>query len=253
MGKSFFIKINASTPSLFATEALGLQEIADSTTVPVPRVIDHGEDFILLSWIERGALRPHTLRDLGSSLAQMHRTFATDGFCGWKRDNFIGSTPQINGNPQGLPWAEFFCEKRLKFQWELMQSKGKSSPTLDRLLPSVLDKSLSLLEEVDEEGHSLLHGDLWSGNYLVDREGQAYVIDPAVYYGHREADLAMTRLFGEFPGDFYRGYEEEWPLTPGSGERLFIYQLYHLLNHVNLFGSGYLRETEGAALNIINA
>ncbi len=250
-GKLFFIKVNFKV-SLFSAEALGLKEMARSQLVFVPRVIGYSSNFILLEWIEPGLTKVNSLRNLGSALARMHRFFSEEGYCGWGIDNFIGATPQINSNPLKLSWREFFCHRRLKYQWELMKSNGRSSQKMDSLMPSVLDVAFKRLD-VDEETNSLLHGDLWSGNYLVDREGRAYLIDPAVYYGHREADLAMTRLFGSFPNNFYQGYEDVWPLLKSHEERLLIYQLYHVLNHVNLFGGGYLREAEEKASAIMGS
>ena len=155
---------------------------------------------------------------------------------GFAHDNYLGSTPQQN------PWQVDACElwrrHRLGYQLELARHNGQSNAELDRLGDRLLDRLDQWLGTLDEPA-SLLHGDLWSGNYLVSTAGQPVLIDPAVYCGPREADLAMTQLFGGFERSFYEAYESSWPLPPGSGERLEIFKLYHLLNHLNLFGGGY--------------
>ncbi len=155
---------------------------------------------------------------------------------GFPHDNWIGATPQPNDWTES--WVGFWREHRLGHQLRLARANGLSDRALDRLGDRLLAR---LGEWIDLPGEPpcLLHGDLWGGNYLADERGEPVVIDPACYYGHREADLAMTRLFGGFSPAFYAAYEEEWPLPPGSEERLAIYELYHLLNHLNLFGRSY--------------
>ena len=167
--------------------------------------------------------------------------------CGFDHDNYIGSTPQLNqplpgATGDGSDWPGFFIERRLRFQARLALENGHGD-TLVRLL----DDSESLLEDLLScavEAPCILHGDLWSGNYITDDAGEPCLIDPAAYFGHREADLAMTRLFGGFAPGFYAAYQEEFPLAEGHEERLPMYQLYHLLNHLNLFGSGYYAQSE---------
>ena len=140
----------------------------------------------------------------------------------------------------GAGWPAFFLERRLRFQVSLAGSNGHG-PELERLLDRAENRICSLLAGATEPP-SLLHGDLWGGNFIVDNRGQACLIDPAVYFGHREADLAMTRLFGGFDASFYHAYQEALPLAQGHEERLAIYQLYHVLNHLNLFGGGYFEQ-----------
>ncbi|MGC1729012.1 MAG: fructosamine kinase family protein, partial [Steroidobacteraceae bacterium] len=185
-----------------------------------------------LEWLTAGRADTACERLFGEQLAALHRVTA-DRF-GWSRDNTIGSTPQTN-TPCG-DWTEFFRERRLRPQLALAASRGyaKLEPWGERLLESVPQ----LLG-----GHrpqpSLLHGDLWAGNWLALTTGEPAILDPAVYYGDREADLAMTRLFGGFGAAFYRAYEAAAPLPHGASVRCELYNLYHVLNHTNLFGGGY--------------
>jgi fructosamine-3-kinase len=162
-------------------------------------------------------------------LAAAHRS--TGPRFGWQRDNYIGSTPQRNGWCD--TWAQFWIERRMRPQLELAKRNGFDLPFPES----------SVLEH-HKPAPSLLHGDLWSGNAGFTPEGPA-VFDPAVYYGDREADLAMTELFGGFPREFYRAYNEAWPLEAGYQRRKHLYNLYHLLNHLNLFGGGYLAQVTG--------
>ena len=161
---------------------------------------------------------------------------AASGPFGFEEDNYIGATPQPNAWTDD--WVTFFAEQRLGFQLRLAADNGFGGE-LARLGERLLSRLGELIDEPAEPA-CLLHGDLWGGNYLCDAEGQPVLIDPAAYYGRREAELAMTTLFGGFDSAFYGAYEEAWPLAPGSAERLEIYKLYHLLNHLNLFGGGYL-------------
>jgi fructosamine-3-kinase len=172
-------------------------------------------------------------------------------------DNFIGSTPQPNAplcgdwakaeDNEGTDWPGFFIKRRLRYQVDLAVRKGHGAE-LSGLL-DVAEGPINRLLSEAVESPSLLHGDLWSGNYMVDELGMPCLIDPAVYYGHREADLAMTRLFGGFEPAFYEAYMEAFPLAQGHEERLPVYQLYHLLNHLNLFGRSYLAQ----CMNILKA
>ena len=190
--------------------------------VHVPRVLDHGPDFILLEQLD--LRRTGDWAALAQMLAKLHRT--TGPRFGWHRDNFIGATPQINDWRDD--WATFFHECRIRPQLALAKKNGIDLPAPPKL-----------------QGHnphpSLLHGDLWSGNAGFTAEGPV-LFDPAVYYGDREADLAMTELFGGFPARFYEAYDEAYPLPEGYETRKHLYNLYHLLNHLNIFGEGYLAE-----------
>lgn len=237
-GTSVFVKTARSIRGMFEAEARGLRELASAGVIRVPRVFAVGDDALVLEHINPAAEKPGFFESFGRAFSRLHQhRGAVHGF---SSDNFIGSTPQINTPLEAPGWPEFFLQQRLRFQVRLTVSNGFGDE-LESLLDRAEDKITGLLGE-SVEAPSLLHGDLWSGNFMVDEQGEACLIDPAVYYGHREADLAMTRLFGGFPADFYRAYEELTPLAPGHRQRLPVYQLYHLLNHLNLFGKAYLAQ-----------
>jgi protein-ribulosamine 3-kinase len=222
---------------MFTAEAEGLAEISASGTVRVPKMVATGQDeataFLALEWIELEAGDVAVERQLGEQLAQMHRASA-DRY-GWHRDNTIGLTPQYN--PRSDSWIDFYREHRLAYQLKLAAENGFTGELQDR--GSRLLKRLPVYFESAMPDVSLLHGDLWGGNWGCSG-GEPIIFDPAVYYGDRETDLAMTRLFGGFGVSFYEAYESSWPLADGHQERQHLYQLYHVLNHLNLFGSGYL-------------
>ncbi len=224
-----------SALAMFEAEVEGLAELRAADEIRVPDVIEcgtrDGRSYLVL---ERLALEPATdatARSLGRQLANLHRH--TKRRFGWHRDNTIGQTPQRNGWSDD--WVRFFREERLGFQVELALHNGhdlsRDGARLGARLPELF------------EGYrpqpSLLHGDLWGGNW-GSVNGEPVVFDPAVYYGDRESDIAMTRLFGGFGRGFYEAYEASWPLAPGHERRLLLYQLYHVLNHLNLFGTSYL-------------
>jgi len=251
-----FLKHNAGAPAaMFAAEAEGLRALraAAGEQLRVPAVLARGgEDgavggWIALEWLEpapRG--RDHGER-LGRGLAAVHRAGAGDGW-GWARDNWIGSLPQAN-HPAAA-WPEFWRDRRLAPQLDLAR-RARRLPASEAEWARLLGRLPSLLAAGDEDGPSLLHGDLWSGNALGTAAGPA-IIDPAVYRGHREADLAMTELFGGFGAAFHAAYAEAWPLLPGyRQQRRGIYQLYYLLVHVNLFGGGYLAQTAETLRDIL--
>jgi len=225
----------------FLAEAQGLQELADAGAIRVPAVLgcvaSGNESLLALEWIELEPGDALVERRLGERLATLHRRTA-DRF-GWHRDNTIGSTPQPNTWCED--WISFFAERRLGFQLELAARNGYRG--------ALQSEGRRLIEQLGRffAGYwpdaSLLHGDLWGGNWAACA-GEPVVFDPAVYYGDREADLAMTRLFGGFGREFYAAYETAWPLAAGHEERLLLYQLYHVLNHLNLFGAGYLARAE---------
>jgi fructosamine-3-kinase len=222
---------------MFAAEAAGLAEIARTGAVRVPHAVCHGVN-AHASWIvlEHLDLRPgddRSMRKLGSSLARMHRV--TGSRYGWHRDNTIGATPQLNGGSDD--WIAFWRERRLGFQLRLAAARGHSGrliATGERLL-----EVLPSFFRGYTPPPSLLHGDLWSGNAGSTTAGEPVIYDPAVYYGDRETDLAMTELFGGFPRSFHEAYRAECPLDPGYPTRKHLYNLYHVLNHLNLFGGGY--------------
>lgn len=241
-GRRYFVKLNsADQADMFAAEAAGLAEIAASGAIRVPRPIAQGGDasaaWLVLEWLDLEQRGAPGAGELGRRLAALHRS--TGPSFGWKRDNTIGATPQPN--PPRRDWIAFWREHRLGHQWSLAARHGAPS----RLLRS----GERLLEELEAffPGHapvpSLLHGDLWGGNYGY-AGGEPVLFDPAVYFGDREADLAMTELFGGFPEAFYAAYREAWPLDAGYGVRKHLYNLYHVLNHFNLFGGGYAGQAE---------
>ncbi|MEM7357175.1 MAG: fructosamine kinase family protein, partial [Acidobacteriota bacterium] len=247
-GRCFFVKSNpAAPPALFEREAEGLEALAATETIRVPRPLGTGTGeaavpaFLVAEAIDTGSPGRGFWETFGRRFAALHRAnservSADTRRFGFAHDNFIGATPQPNAWDDD--WCEFWRHHRLGFQLELARRNGLSDPTLDRLGDRLLARLDGLIDEPDEPP-CLLHGDLWSGNFMSDEHGEPVLIDPAAYYGRREADLAMTELFGGFNARFYSAYEEAWPLAPGSRERLDLYQLYHLLNHLNLFGHGY--------------
>jgi fructosamine-3-kinase len=262
-------------PGFFAAEARGLALLASASAVRVPAALAHydaeevrgwrleardgfqgsslksqasSDGFILLEWLPSP---PHADRAragelLGAALAAMHHATALRQAqapqpYGLDHDNYIGATPQPNG-PMAS-WLAFFRERRLGFQAELAQRNGHMRGERVRRLERLLNR---LGEWIDDRATqpALLHGDLWGGNFIIGPGGAPVLIDPAAYYGDREADLAMTRLFGGFPPGFYRAYEAIWPLPDGWRERVGLYNLYHLLNHMNLFGESYGAEVD---------
>ena len=235
-----FVKTGpASAFDMFDAEAEGLRELAATKAIRVPEVIEvtvaGDEARIVLERIEFEKTTTEIERLLGEQLAAVHRCSAED--FGWHRDNTIGLTPQPN--TQAKDWISFFREQRLEFQLKLAASNGYSGE-LASLGRKLVDKLPDFFDAYDPVP-SLLHGDLWGGNWgAVD--GQPIIFDPAVYYGDRESDIAMTKLFGGFGPAFYEAYETAWPLAAGSEARLKLYQLYHVLNHLNLFGGGYLSQ-----------
>jgi len=236
----------AASRDMFAAEADGLRELAAAGAVRVPAVIATGEaadtTYLALEWLSFEAASTAVERRFGEQLAALHRH--TNARFGWHRDNTIGLT--LQRNTWSDDWVAFFREHRLGFQLLLAADNGyrgelqESGRQLLKRLPVYFGGYTPL--------PSLLHGDLWGGNWSCCN-GEPVMFDPAVYYGDRESDLAMTRLFGGFGAAFYDGYEAAWPVAPGSAARTKLYQLYHVLNHLNLFGSAYL----GRSLALINS
>jgi len=242
-GGDVFLKTNdAGSLSMFEAEAEGLAELERAGGLRVPGVLGVGSSgtaaWLALVYVETGRPDNHTERNLGAGLARQHGQLADQ--CGWHRDNTIGSTPQLNAPAES--WPTFFAERRLGFQLDLARDGGWPRSMIDggRRLQQVVDAFFG--DDLPEP--ALLHGDLWGGNWATDTKGAPFVFDPAVYYGHREADIAMTRLFGGFGPDFYAAYHERWPQQPGEGVRRELYNLYHVLNHLNLFGAAYQAQAE---------
>jgi len=237
--QEFFLKHNPSaSDKMFIAEAHGLQELNKSGAIRVPEVIMHDDDFILLELIQQGTKSRNYFSDFGRSFALMHK-YSSENY-GFYEDNFIGSNEQKNipAGSEKNNWASFYFNKRILFQLKLAEKLGNATSELKRGIGKLEEKIEDIIETSDEKP-SLLHGDLWGGNYMVDENGNACLIDPAVYYGHREADLGMTKLFGGFSSEFYEVYNETYPLQDGYEYRENIYKLYHVLNHLNLFGGSY--------------
>jgi protein-ribulosamine 3-kinase len=237
----YFIKWNSATlyPGMFAAEAKGLDLLKNTNLITIPAVIgwdeDENDQFLLLEFVE-GMTRSVTFwKDLGNRLATLHQVSFPE--FGLDHDNYIGSLKQFN--KPSTSWIDFFITYRIQTQLDIgLQSKvidQRTAKTFERLFKKLPDL-------ISVEKPSLIHGDLWNGNLMVDKDGGPCLIDPAVYYGHREVELAMTKLFGGFARAFYDSYNESFPLTPGYEERFDIYNLYPLLVHVNLFGGGYLQQ-----------
>jgi protein-ribulosamine 3-kinase len=242
-GRSYFVKTNdAARADMFAAEAAGLTELAATKTIRVPRLICHGANaqasWIVLEFIELGRGGDSGMRVLGAQLAELHRVTAPR--FGWNRDNTIGATPQTNAPSD--EWVAFWRQHRLGYQLALAAGNGHAG-ALQREGERLMEKMPEFFRTYAPRP-SLLHGDLWSGNAAFDSAGAPVLFDPAVYFGDREADMAMTELFGGFSADFYAVYHEAWPLDPGYTVRRDLYNLYHVLNHLNLFGGGYLAQSQ---------
>jgi fructosamine-3-kinase len=239
-GKHYFLK-SGCQPGLFQNEANGLLELQKANCIRVPKVLHVEENFLLLEAIETGSKKADFWQSFGEKMARLHQY--TNSYFGFYENNFIGATPQLNKatSEEKEDWTSFYFNKRLLFQYKLAEKNGYTTPEFSRAFEKI-EKSIESILAGSEEPASLLHGDLWSGNYLVDHLGEPVIIDPAVYYGHREADLAMTRLFGGYPEVFYEAYNVAFPLQHGHEYRLNIYLLYHVMNHLNLFGSGYFQQ-----------
>lgn len=241
-GRRFFIKLNsANCLDMFAAESEALTALALSNSIRVPSPLSHGlsgqYSYLIMEHLALGSGNSTSQTKLGEGLATMH--LCSQEKFGWQRNNTIGSTLQIN--TQTSNWTEFWRQQRLGFQLELAKQNGYGD--------SLQEKGQRLLERLDvffqhKPKPSLLHGDLWSGNYAVTTEGEPVIFDPALYYGDRETDLAMTELFGGFSAEFYVAYQANYPLDKGYATRKTLYNLYHILNHLNLFGRGYLSQAE---------
>lgn len=240
--RAWFVKLNrAERLGMFEAEAAGLALLAAHPGPRVPRFVTLGEAapyaFIVLEYVPLRAATAPVLAGLGEELALLHRTTAPR--FGWERDNTLGTTPQPNAWDDD--WVSFWRRRRLGFQLELATANGH---------PALAEAAAPLLEGLAGffSGYrplpSLLHGDLWAGNAASDLSGAPVIFDPACYFGDREAELAMTELFGGFTASFYDAYNAHYPLDPGYGVRRDLYQLYHVLNHLNLFGGGYLAQAQ---------
>lgn len=242
--RTYFVKLNrADQVAMFEAEALGLGQLGATQTIRVPRPICYGVAdsacYLVLEWLDLGRSMAQTDREMGRKLAQLHQCRGSTAF-GWERNNTIGSTPQLN--PWTHRWIDFWQTHRIGYQLDLGRKRGGSFPQGDRLLEAIP----TLLAD-HQPAPALVHGDLWGGNAAVTTTGEPVIFDPATYWGDREVDLAMTELFGGFSSAFYQGYEEVYPLEAGYSTRKILYNLYHILNHFNLFGGSY----EGQANRLI--
>jgi fructosamine-3-kinase len=226
-------------PDAFAEEARSLHALRATGSLPVPDVLGTAPDWLALQWLEPRAPATTDWTRLGAGLAHLHRTRSPRP--GWPADNYIGPLPQANGpTAHGNGWAAFWEQRRLRPQLQAAAPRLDTATLLD--FDSLFRRLPDLLDPADQDGASLLHGDLWSGNVHMSVAGPA-LVDPAACYGHREVDLAMAALFGGFPAAFAEAYAGEWPLLPGWQRRRSVYQLYFLLVHVVLFGGAYAAST----------
>jgi protein-ribulosamine 3-kinase len=238
---AYFLKWNDALkyPGMFQAEALGLSVLRTSNAIRIPQVINVGQtrshQYIVLEFIESAPKHKDYWPNLGRSLASLHQINARA--FGLDHNNYIGSLRQDNN--QHPRWADFFIEQRLDAQLKLAVHKKLADTSLVQQFERLYKKLPAIFPQ---EKPSLLHGDLWSGNLITDEHGQPCLIDPAVNYGHREAELAFTHLFGGFDPQFYEAYEEIFPLQPGFTQRMDLYNLYPLLVHANLFGQSYIAQ-----------
>ena len=241
--RNFFIKLNSPDRlAMFEAEAAGLQDLAQTQAIRVPKLIVCGNTaeyaFLVLEYIALNNLNTRSEQLLGQQLAQLHRQ--KQAYFGWHRDNTIGSTAQVNGRYQD--WITFWQQQRLGHQLTLAAAKGYGGRL--QTLGEKLCAGLKPLFSSYQPQPALVHGDLWRGNVAADEHGNPVIYDPACYFGDRETDVAMTELFGGFSPIFYQAYQSTYPLDPGYAGRKTLYNLYHILNHLNLFGQGYLHQAE---------
>lgn len=235
---SYFLKLNntADALTMFQTEAYGLQTIAKTNTIKTPTVLAcdsfEGSTFLLLEFIASKSPSSDDFKNLGEQLAQLHQ--CTSERFGLDQDNFIGRLPQPNTHHK--TWADFYTHERLQPQLELAKQNRLLQDSECPNTEHIKNRLQPLLENIKP---SLLHGDLWSGNYLISKDGEPYLIDPAVYFGHHEVDIAMSKLFGGFGEAFYEAYFSHFPADNHTSVRIEIYQLYYLLVHLNMFGRSY--------------
>ncbi|MDY7395114.1 fructosamine kinase family protein [Aureibaculum sp. 2210JD6-5] len=246
--QEYFLKINSNFDALamFKAEQVGLDFIAQTQTIKTPKIIDCGKfeasAYLLLEYIPSKLPTDKDFEKLGRQLASLHLK-SQDKF-GLGSNNFIGSLPQ--SNQKHKDWIIFYAKERLLPQFELAV---KNNLLGDNEIPQELQIMETLYRFFGKVKPALLHGDLWSGNYLIATDGEPYLIDPAVYYGHNEVDIAMTKQFGGFPPAFYKAYHEVIPKTKHYENCMKLYQLYYLLVHLNLFGSSYYNSVKQIVKN----
>ncbi|NJK39394.1 MAG: fructosamine kinase family protein [Oscillatoriales cyanobacterium RM1_1_9] len=254
--RQYFVKLNQAVQiSMFEAEALGTQQIGNTQTINVPQPICWGvmenSAYLVMEWLNlAGKTNPQSMVEMGRKLALMHQWIAPESYpgrhqFGWDMDNTIGSTPQPN--PWTENWAQFWQEHRIGHQFRLAKQRGENFDRAEELM----EKIPELLADHQPQP-SLVHGDLWGGNAAISDTGEPIVFDPATYFGDREVDLAMTELFGGFSAAFYQGYKDIWPLESGYECRKTLYNLYHILNHFNLFGGGYGSQANQMIRQLLN-
>ncbi|MBI3223141.1 MAG: fructosamine kinase family protein [Nitrosomonadales bacterium] len=248
--RQFFVKLNTGDSlAMFQAEAAGLNALSATQTIRVPHAITCGATdsnaFLVLEYLDLNAHGDSSL--LGEQLAALHR--CPQQQFGFAQDNFIGST--LQPNTQASDWLAFWRERRLGFQLRIASQKEHAGQ-LQSLGEELLDALPSFFAGYSPTP-SLLHGDLWNGNHGYLGDGTPVIFDPAAYCGDRESDIAMTELFGGYPADFYAAYRAAWPLDSGYTTRRDLYNLYHILNHANLFGGSYAKQAEQLILKLLAA
>ena len=235
-GNVFFLKHKSDAPKdMFESEAKSLQKMAATNVVRVPTPYYWDEQCLLMELIESAPRNNSYWPTLGQQLAEMHNV--TQNQFGLAFQTYCGITPQLN---QLISDGHiFFGHQRLLVQGKMAHDNGYFDQTDSSRLERLCQR---LTELIPDQPASLIHGDLWSGNAYVGSQGEPVLIDPALYFGWREADIALTQLFGAFPESFYQAYNEAWPMEPGWQARMPVYNLYHIMNHLNIFGRGYLTE-----------
>lgn len=237
--RKYFLKLNDAgcLPDMFKNEASGLEALRNNSKLIVPATIAQGtlynQQWLLLQWVEKGPVHKSSMKNFGAALASMHQH--TQAFFGWPHNNYIGSLNQLNSKHTN--WHTFYTECRVNILVKRLFDNGMFSKSDVEAAGNFCKQTANLFPQ---EPPSLLHGDLWAGNFMIDTNGDAAIFDPAVYYGHREMDLAMTKLFGGFDDSFYKAYHEVYPLQQGWQLRLHAGQLYPLLVHAVLFGGHYI-------------
>lgn len=234
-GDFYFLKWNQRTPKkMFETEAKGLELLTSAQTgIVIPRVYLLGDDFLLMEFLEENNFGNSYV--FGTQLAQLHRK--SNELFGLDHANYIGRLPQ--SNKYHADWLEFFMRERLEPQVQMAVDSGKIDKQFTHIFDRVMNYTYVMFPD---EPPALLHGDLWSGNYMFTKKGEVAIFDPAVYFGYREMDLAMTKLFGGFSDEFYQGYNDVYPLEQGFEERQKLCNLYPILVHANLFGAHYINQ-----------
>jgi len=250
-GTQVFVKVgDPEQVRRFKAEAHGLEALAAADAIRVPEVLLVGGEgrhtYLVLEHFDLVPGTPASFARMGRELAQMHRK--TAAHFGFERDNYIGLSPQANAT--GAAWPAFFRERRLEPQLKRVSAGPSAGMWVEGGLR--VAEALPLYFPGYAPQPSLLHGDLWSGNAGFMPDGTPVIFDPAVYYGDREADFAMSELFGGFASQFRDAYREAWPLDPGYGVRRDLYNLYHVLNHVNLFGAGYVAQAQGLIRKLLS-